>query len=69
VKTDNRYAFFSLPTWLLTRALLPFLPKTHAWYGRRFTLAEWAQGQTAMCREFDYVFWAITGALCIVLAL
>lgn len=48
-----------LPTWLLTRLVVPFLPSEHPWKGRRFTLADWRRGQTALCRMFDKVLWVL----------
>ena len=48
----------SLPTWFITNCITPFLPHTHLWAGRKFTLKEWAEGQTDLCIAFDYYFWA-----------
>lgn len=51
--------WLALPTWLLTRGLLPFMPKDHPWKGHAFTLEEWAHGQTKACRQFDHCFWVV----------
>jgi hypothetical protein len=50
----------SLPTWLLTSAILPFLPAEHPWKGRRFTLRDWHDHQTMMCRWFDFYLWTLS---------
>ena len=58
----------SIPTWAVVRMLYPFLPKSHPWHGRRFTLREWWEGQTDVCRMFDGLFWihlAVSGAMSI----
>lgn len=47
----------AFPTWALTRFFSPFLPETHPWRFRRFTLREWEEGQTDLCRTFDFGFW------------
>lgn len=47
----------AIPTWIFTRLLNPFLPATHPWHGRRFTLQDWATNQTALCRIFDWALW------------
>jgi len=49
--------FIAFPTWIITRLLGPFLPVTHPWYGRKFTLQHWASHQTSLCRVFDYALW------------
>lgn len=55
-----------LPTWAMTRAMLPVLSQTHPWYGRRFGLREWAEGQTSLCRSFDLCFWFGVGLVAVV---
>jgi len=50
-------AWQCLPSWLLTRAILPFVPKTHPWRGLRPTLRQWNESQTDLCRAFDFVLW------------
>jgi hypothetical protein len=45
------------PTWLLTRALTPFLPLDHPWRYRHFTLANWAAGATPLCRDLSLCIW------------
>jgi len=47
----------AIPTWFLTCLLEPFLPASHPWKGKYYSLSEWARGQTSMCKEFDWVFW------------
>jgi hypothetical protein len=47
----------ALPTLVLTRALRPLLPDDHPWRHRRFTLTNWSEHQTALCRGFDNLFW------------
>ena len=49
--------WFALPTWALTHLLNPFLPMNHAWKGRLFTLTEWAEGETELCKDFDAMGW------------
>lgn len=49
--------YTAIPTWLMTRIVQRWLPSTHAWYRRKFTLAEWARGRTTDCKIFDLLFW------------
>lgn len=56
-----------LPTWLLTMAIIPWLPDTHPWHGRRFSLADWSRGATVLTVQFGMVFW--TSAICIAVML
>ena len=53
--------FVALPTWLLVRATIPFLPKDHRWRGERFTLAEWRATETPLSRQFDWNLWLSSG--------
>ena len=47
----------AFPTWLVVRAIIPFLPNSHAWSDKEFTISEWAAGQTEDCTYFDWIFW------------
>jgi hypothetical protein len=49
--------YFSLPTWIATRLVQPFLPVTHPFHNRPFTLDDWKNGQTDLCRWFDWAIW------------
>ncbi len=49
--------WMSLPTWLLTNLVTPFMPKGHPWHRRYFTLEDWAECQTPMCQEYDFGLW------------
>jgi len=49
--------FWSIPTWAITRILIPFLPPAHPWHGRAFTLEDWTDHQTPLCRELDVALW------------
>ncbi len=49
--------FVAIPTWTITRLVLPFVPGNHPWYGKRFTLRDWASHQTPLCRMFDVMLW------------
>ena len=50
----------SIPTWLITNLLAPFLPKNHPWKHKWFTLSYWHVGQTPLCQWFDIIFWVST---------
>ena len=50
---------WAIPTWLLTKALTPFLPKEHSWKYRRFSLRDWAYGRTELTEKFDSVGWGL----------
>jgi hypothetical protein len=54
-----------LPTWILIRLFLPLLPATHPWYGRKFTLRDWAEHSTEITRVFSLFFWIST--FCIII--
>jgi hypothetical protein len=47
----------AIPTWFLTNLFTPFLPKSHKWSGRYFTLRDWHHGRTDLTVQFDLVFW------------
>jgi len=55
------------PTWVLIGLFRPLIPRVHPWYGRKFTLDNWAQNATELTRSFSVFFW-ISG-LCIVITL
>lgn len=56
--------FTCLPTWLLTKLLLP----CHPVYGYRYSLSEWHSGRTAVCKDFDRAFW-ISGATLLIVGI
>lgn len=43
----------------MTKLMLPFVPRTHPWYGRYFTLTDWHANATPQCRQFDYTGWVL----------
>lgn len=51
----------SIPTWAITNAFSPLLPKTHPWKNKWFTLRDWHQHETPTCRAFNTVGWVIAG--------
>lgn len=52
--------FLSIPSWLVVRLMLPFVPKTHPWHGRRFTLKQWVMGITDESLAFGAVMYVST---------
>ena len=56
---DLLYCFWAIPTWLLTNLITQFLPKTHEWHKRHFTLHDWAHGRTDLTMKFDSVLWGL----------
>ena len=46
------------PTWVVIGLLRPFLPATHPWKNKRFTLTDWAANSTPLNDTFAYCFWA-----------
>jgi hypothetical protein len=50
--------YFSIPTWLIANAAIPFFRKDHPWkkYGC-FTLQHWSEHETELSKEFDLAFW------------
>jgi len=47
----------SLPTWILVRILLKFVPTEHMWYGQKFTMLDWHEHETDITRAFDVILW------------
>lgn len=47
----------ALPTWVLVRMLRHFLPESHPWRHRRFTLREWSEGETGFSVSCDFILW------------
>jgi hypothetical protein len=35
----------------------PFLPKSHPWRMRWFTLGDWTTKRTTLTKDFDTIFW------------
>lgn len=61
------YLLSAIPTWFFTASLIvPFLPKSHPWHGRRFTLGEWHAGRTTYTKFIDFLLW-FYGVLAIVI--
>ena len=48
---------WALPTWMMTKAVCPFLPRKHPWKDRKFSLREWSDGRTLLCKALDLLFW------------
>ncbi len=46
-----------LPTWILVNLATPFLPRTHKWSGKKFTLKNWANHSTETNNMFSVFFW------------
>lgn len=45
------------PTWVLVNILTRFLPKTHAWYKRKFRLLDWSDHATYYTYLISVIFW------------
>ena len=58
----------ALPTWVMTMIMIPFLPKTHPWHCRHFTLEDWYVNATPDCRQFDLTGWMMLICVSLVLA-
>lgn len=58
---------FAFPTWALTMVMLNFVPASHPWHGRAFSLGDWATHRTALTRVLDVVFWVWIITICGVL--
>ena len=52
----------------MTMIMIPFLPKTHPWHGRHFTLEDWYVNATPDCRQFDLTGWMMLICVSLVLA-
>lgn len=46
-----------IPVWLLTRALIPFLPADHSFRRRDMSLNGWVRGGTDLSVQFGIAFW------------
>ena len=47
----------SLPTWFLFSVVQPYLSKDYIWYNKEIILQDWHDGQTNLCKLFDWVLW------------
>ena len=54
----------SVPTFLLTKCMIPCLPEKHLWKNKRFSLQDWHKHQTNLCKLFDFVFWVSGACIC-----
>jgi hypothetical protein len=62
--------FRSLPTWLLVWVFWSVLRKNHPWRKhKRFTLMEWYNRQTELCRSYDLIWWAMVFAMVLIIHL
>lgn len=48
----------TLPTWIIAKLTIPFLPKNHAWKNKKFTLKDWADHSTNLNNQFSLTFWS-----------
>lgn len=58
----------ALPAWLLTCCVRRWLPESHPWRQRRFTLHEWYAGRTRLCTLLDMSMWSSVSLLLGVIA-
>lgn len=56
-----------IPTWLLVNLMIPILPKTHPWKGKKFTLQDWTNGSTNITFSLSILLWGNFLSLLIVL--
>lgn len=60
-RLSNIVKLVSLPTWLISKFLRAFFRADHPWRKEVlpvfFSLADWHNGQTILCRQFDCVLW------------
>lgn len=49
--------FWAIPTWIVTNAIAPFLPKGHPWRGRYFTLNDRAENATEFTLKIGFYVW------------
>lgn len=55
------------PGWVIIRCTNRFLPNTHPWKDRKFSLKDWAEHSTELNNEYSITFW-ICG-ICVIIAL
>lgn len=48
---------WAIPTWCLTNLFVPFLPETHPWKNRFFSLPDWAYGRKGLTKNIDSALW------------
>lgn len=48
-----------LPTWLIYKAICPFLGEKHEFYKSKLSLNDWYAGSTQLNKRFSLVFWLI----------
>lgn len=52
------------PLWALTRFLMLFFPKSHPWYGKRFSLNDWCVHRTPIVyKQLDAIAWIFVAEL------
>ena len=57
-----------LPTWLIIKFLIPFVPEGHPWKGRKFSLADWSEHSTPLNNQFGVFFWIVGISIFIMVA-
>lgn len=62
-------AIGAFPTWAITNVVIQFVPKSHPWHGRTFSLRYWHAHQTPLCRSIDVLFYLSVASFVITLAL
>jgi hypothetical protein len=59
VKIKKMRQLLTLPTWLLTKLLIPYLPESHPWKNRPFfTLKDWSNNSTELNYILSILLWA-----------
>lgn len=50
-------AVLAFPAWLVVNLVNRWLPVTHRWHKKWFTLMDWTTRRTNLQRQFDVVWW------------
>lgn len=48
---------YAAPVWLITNLTCRFVPKTHPWHKRWFTLEDWRTRRLSLVKQVDAVMW------------
>lgn len=45
------------PSWIMSKFIILFLPKTHPWYKQKFSLTDWCERSTDLNYHFSVTMW------------
>ena len=58
---------YAAPVWLITNLACRFVPKTHPWHKKWFTLGDWRTRRLSLVKQVDAMMWVSLACMPVVL--